>query len=409
MSSDYPQQANVGMGNSPKEKANPLSSKHAYQINLQVGMGGGEIYTRFFTQALLALGWKTTLYVRRNSWLAENLIAPGVELIPVNERDEIPRLLPDDGAPVFAQTPFSGIAAENIRRSHPFICFAHMPLYGRDPSPYHACDWIIAVSQYVIDSIRAAGISHVYPEPLYGVASLDRGNDDEGPIVAGPVYDWDKRKVRDRLLGLVYPLYFRLKPRRVFKKRPGLTLGIVSRLTPIKQFPLLFTLLAPILKKHPTVNLEIFGSGGYASVRDLRRALRPVVGQIRFWGHQHDVRSVYHQLDYLMTGLPEKEALGLNIIEAQACGTPILAVDAPPFTETVVGGETGYFFTDPRQDNGHDFARLLEKLLSDDGKRLDDPRRATAHLERFSFEQFSRRVERAINATSRLPEVMPCG
>lgn len=392
MSSDYPQQTNAGVGNIPVGKAEPislLSPRLAYQINLQAGMGGGEIYTQFFTQALLALGWQTTLYVLRNSWLAENLVMPGVELVAINELGEIPALLPDDGAPVFAHTPFSGITAESIRRSHPFICFAHMPLYGRDPSPYHACDWIIAVSQHVIDSVRAAGISHVYPEPLYGVASLDRGHDAEGPIVAGSVYDWDKRKARDRLLGLVYPLCLHLKPRRVFEKRPGLTLGIVSRLTPIKQFPLLFTLLAPILKKHPTVHLEIFGSGGYASVRDLRRALRPVAGQIRFWGHQHDVRSVYGQLDYLMTGLPEKEALGLNVIEAQACGTPILAVDAPPFTETVVHEQTGFLYADPRMDQGKGFEHLLERLLTEP---RPDPLNHPEHLQRFSAAAYQTRL-----------------
>ncbi len=392
MSSAFPQQNDAGMRETlgkGAEPTPPLASRRCYQINLQAGMGGGEIYTRFFTQALLALGWETRLYVRRNSWLAENLDMPGVELTPVDERDEIPLLLPNDGAPVFAHTPFSGLTAQKIRSAHPFICFAHMPLYGRDPSPYRDCDWIIAVSQYVIDSIRAAGILHVYPEPLYGVASLERGNAEEAPIAADSVYDWDQRKVRDRLLGLVYPLYLHLKPRRVFEKRPGLTLGIVSRLTPIKQFPLLFSLLAPILRKHPAVHLEIFGSGGYASVRDLRRALRPVAGQVRFWGHQHDVRAVYRQLDYLMTGLPEKEALGLNVIEAQACGTPILAVNAPPFVETVLHERTGFLYADPRADQGKDFGRLLERLLTAPRPNpLDHPE----HLQRFSADAYRARL-----------------
>jgi glycosyltransferase involved in cell wall biosynthesis len=168
-----------------------------------------------------------------------------------------------------------------------------------------------------------------------------------------------------------------------------LTLGIVSRLTPIKQFPLLFSLLAPILRKYPAVHLEIFGSGGYASVRDLRRALRPVVGQVRFWGHQHDVRAVYHQLDYLMTGLPEKEALGLNVIEAQACGTPILAVNAPPFVETVLHERTGFLYADPRADQGKDFGRLLERLLTAPHPNpLDHPE----HLQRFSADAYRARL-----------------
>ena len=188
----------------------------------------------------------------------------------------------------------------------------------------------------------------------------------------------------------------------VFKKRPGVTLGIVSRLTPIKQFSLMFGILAPEIARYPGVNLEIFGSGGYASVRDLRASLAPVLKQVRFWGHQPNVATVYPQLDFVLSGLPEKEALGLNLIEAQYCGTPVLAVRAPPFTETVIEPETGFFFTDPRQDGGESFARLLERLLA--GAARPDPRQATAHLERFSVAAFRERVARALAATVQIPQ-----
>lgn len=364
-------------------------NKVCYQINLQQGFGGGEVYAGFFSKALMSLGWQSVLVVRRGSVLAGSAAQIAHQVIAVDRPEEIPVLLPDSRVLVVCHTPLPARMADSIRKLHFLINFAHMPLYGRDPEPFRHCDLVFAVSRHVIDSIRAAGISHVYPEPLYGVASLDRSNDDEGPIVAGSIYDWDKRKVRDRLLSLVYPLYLHLKPHRVFKKLPGLTLGIVSRLTPIKQFPLLFTLLAPILNKHPTVHLEIFGSGGYASVRDLRRALRPVAGQIRFWGHQQDVRSVYSQLDYLMTGLPEKEALGLNIIEAQACGTPILAVDAPPFIETVLHEQTGFLYPDPRMDQGEGFGHLLERLLTEP---RPNPLNHPEHLQRFSAAAYQTRL-----------------
>jgi glycosyltransferase involved in cell wall biosynthesis len=71
-----------------------------------------------------------------------------------------------------------------------------------------------------------------------------------------------------------------------YARLPGVTLGIVSRLTPIKQFPLLFRHLAPVLARHPQFRLEIFGAGGYASVRDLRRALTPLRERVRFWARR---------------------------------------------------------------------------------------------------------------------------
>jgi glycosyltransferase involved in cell wall biosynthesis len=145
-----------------------------------------------------------------------------------------------------------------------------------------------------------------------------------------------------------------------------------------------------VLARHPRVNLEIFGSGGYASVRDLDAALRPCASQVRFWGQQGNVAGIYRQLDYLLSGLPEKEALGLNIIEAQACGTPVIAVNAPPFTETVLDGKTGFLYRDPRQDAGADFSRLLDELLV--GGPRPRPELAPEHLARFSFDAFVARL-----------------
>ncbi len=214
------------------------------------------------------------------------------------------------------------------------------------------------------------------------------------PLYARPPYDFDRRKLRDRALGALYPILSALRSARAYHKRPGLTLGIVSRLTPIKQYPSQFSLLAPLLATRAQVNLEVFGAGGYASVRDLRRALAPLGGRARFWGHQDNVAAAYAGLDYLMTGLPEKEALGLNVIEAQSCGLPVLAVAAPPFTETVLEGRSGLFYRDPRGDAGADFARLLDELLA--GKPRPDPRLASEHLERFSFDAFTARIGRLL-------------
>ena len=201
--------------------------------------------------------------------------------------------------------------------------------------------------------------------------------------------------MRDRVFGLAYALYERRRTHPAFARRPGVTLGIVSRLTPIKQFPLLFRHLAPVLARHPQFRLEIFGAGGYASVRDLRRALAPSRGRIRFWGTQTQVGAVYRSIDYLMTGLPEKEALGLNVLEAQSCGCPVLAVDAPPFTETVAPEITGLLYPDPRADGGAGFERLLARL-SAAPFRFDEAR-APAHLAQFSSEAFRARVAAMIS------------
>lgn len=379
-----------------------LPARKVYQINLQQAFGGGEVYTRFFSMALIALGYRVALYVSRKADYWESLLPAGVELIRVDGAADILPMLPQEPSLVVTQTALDADAALWVAMRHLLCGFVHMPLYERDPGGFKHYRHLWAVSQHVIDSVRQRGHRQVFGEPMYGVADPRRGAVDPhrsaagGAIVARSEYDWDRRKLRDRLLGLSEPWWRMGRSMAQFGKRPGLTLGIVSRLTPIKQFPLMFGILAPVLARFPQVNLEIFGSGGYASVRDLRASLAPIAKQVRYWGHQPDVAAVYPQLGYVLSGLPEKEALGLNLIEAQFCGTPVLAVRAAPFTETLIEGESGFMFTDPREDAGASFAQLLARLLG--GAARPDPRRAVAHLQRFSLAAFRERVERALAA-----------
>jgi glycosyltransferase involved in cell wall biosynthesis len=361
-----------------------------HQVNLQTLVGGGEYYTRAFTRALVDCGASVRLYVHRSNRFWDPLAGPSVEIVRMENASELERALPASSRLVLAQTLLPSDLAVRIARNHHLACFAHMPLHGRSAEPFRAYRTVLTVSQHCLDQLRAAGIRQVYPAPLYGIHELDRPA--AARIEAGSRYAWDRRKLRDRALGALEPLLPAKKV--VYEKRAGLTLGIVSLLVPIKQFPALFEVIAPIVARFPAVWLEVFGSGGYAQVRDIRRALAPIADRVRWWGHQTSVQAVYSGLDYLLTGLPEKEALGLNAIEAQACGLPVLAPNAPPFTETVLDGETGFLYRDPRLDAGAAFSALLASLVA--GRLRPEPQRATAHLARFSYHAFLERTREAL-------------
>lgn len=360
----------------------------AVQINLQPHFGGGEIYTAFLCRALSSLGVPTRLLVHPQARFWDQLGLPDdTERVKVGAGGTA-ACLPEGPLWLLAHGPL----LRELRvpqRGRLRTAIAHMPVQGRDPAAFAEHDMVFPVSGWVRDGLVAAG-RPAWPEPLYGVADLARGGN-TGAIRRTSRYDWDRRKLRDRLLSWLEPVAEPLRAHPEYVRRSGVTLGIASRLTPIKQFPLLFSKLAPVLARFPDVNLDIFGSGGYASVRDLTRALEPVSGRVRFWGQQRNVAAIYGQIDYLLTGLPEKEALGLNVIEAQACGTPVLAPRAPPFTETVLDGVTGFFYRDPRDDFGADFARLLETLRALPAP--PDPRRAREHLDKFSFPAFVERIK----------------
>lgn len=369
-----------------------------YQVNLREGWGGAEVYTASFTRALSAAGVPTTVFVHPASPYWKDLLPDGCNIVPVRDYGEVLPHLPDASWLLF-QTPIYEAQASPFReRGHFLTSVAHMTLFGRSPAVLKHLDWIAGDSQYVLDSLAAAGITQFHPQPLWGIAELKtRMGSANEPIVAGCPYGWDPRKVRDRLLGWLYPYYQRLLPQRSFTRRGGVTLGIVSRLADPKQFPLLLSHIAPILAKHENIYLEIFGDGGYATVRDMRRALAPIRDRVRFWGYQKNVGAVYRQINYLLAGLPEKEAFGLNLVEAEMCGTPVLAVDAPPFIETVAHGVTGFLYEDPRKDGGASFARLVERLAEEPFKI--ESASAASYLERFSEAAYHERVARFVEST----------
>lgn len=367
-----------------------------YQLNLQQQFGGGEVYTHFLCRALGQLQVPHVLLVHPDAVFWGKFDLPDTQLRPIPPQlaSLLSALEPTSTLLTHGAVPLEWRVALQAS-GHRLFGIAHMPLYGRNPRVFDGYNGVIGVSQYVINSLRDAGISNFYPQPWYGVATLEHRQQVQTPIIQNSCFDWDKRKGRDRLLSWLEPLYTPFRSRQIFQKKAGLTLGIVSRITPIKQFPLLFQHIAPVLAKFPDIHLEIFGSGGYASVRDLKQALRPIAGQTRLWGHQHNVASVYSQLDFLLTGLPEKEALGLNVIEAQACNLPVLGVDALPFRETILDGKTGYLFTDPRKDQGAHLQTLLQGLL-DGSLPRPQPLSAPEHLQLFSGNAFNMRVEQTL-------------
>jgi glycosyltransferase involved in cell wall biosynthesis len=371
------------------------------QINLAPTLGGAEVFTAFMSRALAARGWPTRVLVVANAGFWRDLDFGAVDVTGVPDGIAAANsLAAGDIALIHGSLPAPVLA--KLRERGVVLGVAHQAIYDASrPAYYDQADLLFGVSRRVIATLRANGIANVHDEPLLGIGEIHRLHREAAPV-RGPLCEWDERKFVEKLRGAGQRLFPATGRRERYAKRPGLTLGIVSRIARAKQFPALFDVLAPIIAAQPGVNLEIFGIAvGNKQLRALRRAVRPLGPRVRFWGHQRDVAPAYRGIDYLLTGLPDREALGLNVIEACLCGTPVLAVDAPPFTETMRDGITGFMYADPRKDGGRDFAKLLAGIA--DGTRVPDMTQAAAHLEEFSFARFAGRVDAAMRDAAALP------
>ena len=84
-----------------------------------------------------------------------------------------------------------------------------------------------------------------------------------------------------------------------------------------------------------------------------------------------------------------EEDFGIAPVEAQACGTPVIAFGKGGATETVLAGETGVFFQDQNVSS-------LIKAIEEFEKLRFDPLRVRKNAERFSSERFRREFEALI-------------
>lgn len=366
-----------------------------YQLNLSPSLGGAEVYTGFFSRALTEIGWPTELIVAPGAKYWGSLDMGESQVVPLVSADALLDTLAKDAILVI-HSPAPESLVQRLSQKVRVLALAHQALYNdKQPNYYRYAEIVIPVSHYVIETLKRRNYTNIYPFPLYGIGGIKPVG--HGVIQVGDRVDWDQRKLRDQALSLADRLTRPLRGQAAYQKRVGITLGIVSRLAEAKQFPELFARIAAHVETRSSLWIEVFGRAvGYRALREFRRAVAPIKDRVRYWGHQDDVAAAYQGIDYLLTGLPERESFGLNIIEAQMCGTPVLAPRVAPFTETIVEGLSGFLYTDPRQDSGQDFGRVLDLILKP-GSR-PDPLQNTSHLAQFTFPVFCDRVDKLMDA-----------
>jgi len=169
----------------------------------------------------------------------------------------------------------------------------------------------------------------------------------------------DPRKIHTVLNGIDTSFFSLASP------KPGTNAVTVARLSPEKDIGTLVQAAAIIRKTFPSFQLEIAGDG--ACMGELKALIRELglESHVRFLGQVRDVRAVLERSSLFI--LPSlREGVSLTLLEAMACGLPIVATRVGGTPEVVVEGETGLLVPSNSPD---ELAQAVLKLLQDSDER----------------------------------------
>lgn len=142
--------------------------------------------------------------------------------------------------------------------------------------------------------------------------------------------------------------------------------GIVAALRDEKNHALFVRMAAQVLKRFPQAHFVIVGDGPQRSSIETLAAELGITDRVHLLGTRSDTPRIVAALD-CFTLCSLNEASPVSILEALACGVPVVSTDVGSIRESILEGETGFLV--PSEDLESLAARVCD-LLADPQLRL---------------------------------------
>ena len=167
------------------------------------------------------------------------------------------------------------------------------------------------------------------------------------------------------------------------------TLTFVGRLRRYKGLDWVLRALPGVRARVPGVRLEIIGDGPYGPTLEAEVARRGLQDAVRFLGFMPGAEKVRHlQASWGVLQPSPKEGWGLTVVESSACGTAVIASDAPGLRDSVRRDETGLLV--PYDDTAA-LTEAIVRLLTDASLRHRLESAGPAWAARFQWDECGRR------------------
>jgi glycosyltransferase involved in cell wall biosynthesis len=163
------------------------------------------------------------------------------------------------------------------------------------------------------------------------------------------------------------------------------TILYLGRIKKYKSIDHLLYAFKKILGEIPNAELKIIGSGDYLPQLKVLAGHLGIEKQVQFPGFVSKEDKVNYMRKSHAAVYPSlKEGWGLTNIEANACGTAVVAANSPGLRDSVVDGQTGYLYEYGDID---DLANKLKKILLDNATRRHLEQGGLQWAEKFSWDK----------------------
>jgi len=149
-------------------------------------------------------------------------------------------------------------------------------------------------------------------------------------------------------------------------RHPSITVGIIGRIVPIKNFELFVETAGRVAEKHPQTRFVIVGRPGNfpGEVEYGRRIVNQIAAlgltdRVTFQEPVDNLPSLMAEMDLLVSS-SHLETFGRTLIEAMALSKPVVATAVGGVPEVVTDGEVGFLV--PPGDSGAMAARICQLI-----------------------------------------------
>jgi len=165
----------------------------------------------------------------------------------------------------------------------------------------------------------------------------------------------------------------------------GPRLLFLGRIEPRNGLGTLLTALPQILARYPDAVLTVAGDGPWR--RYYERRARPLGGSVRFVGQVFEDRPAYYNDADLYLCPTTIASFGVTLLEAMACGAPMIVSDNVGFRSVIDGGDEAVLIP---SDDVAAWADTTLALLSDPSRREAMSRAGVEKATRFAWSRIAR-------------------